>query len=255
MAFWRSIRDGGTPGDGRPDTGANKRVYAIGDVHGRVDLLDDLLSRVARDDSTRTPVSITLILLGDLIDRGLSSRQVVERAISLTGSGGDIRCLKGNHEEAFVLAARGDSRVVPLFRRMEGVATLASYGLDPARFATMADAEVVDWIAANVPANHIDFLDGLPDQTVVGDYLFVHAGIRPGVPLDEQSPADMRWIRAPFLKYRRAHPKMVIHGHSVTEDVDEQDNRIGIDTGAYASGRLTAIGLEGTRRWIIQTDD
>lgn len=248
MNFWRRAKHGAPP----PDIG-DRRVYAIGDVHGCADLLDALLAMIAQDDAARARKPISLILLGDLVDRGPNSRGVVERVMALTGSGGDVRCLKGNHEEAFILAARGDLRALPLFRRMEGEATLASYGLDPALFRVMTDAELADWMERHVPRAHVDFLDALPDSIAIGDYLFVHAGIRPGVPIDDQMPADLRWIRQEFLAHRGRHPSMIVHGHSISEDVDEQAGRIGIDTGAFLSGRLTALGLEGTSRWTLQT--
>ena len=248
MNFWRRAKRGTPP----PDIG-DRRVYAIGDVHGCAHLLDALLTIIAQDDKDRPRKPISLILLGDLVDRGPESRAVVETVMALTGSGGDVRCLKGNHEEAFILAARGDLRALPLFRRMEGEATLASYGLDPALFRVMTDAELADWMERHVPRAHVDFLDALPDSIAIGDYLFVHAGIRPGVPIDDQSPADLRWIRQEFLAHRGRHPSMIVHGHSISEDVDEQAGRIGIDTGAFLSGRLTALGLEGTSRWTLQT--
>jgi serine/threonine protein phosphatase 1 len=250
MSFWRrASRSAQSP----PDIGPDRRVYAIGDVHGRLDLLDQLLAMIARDDAGRPRKPSSLILLGDLIDRGPDSRAVVEQVMALSASDGGLACLKGNHEEAFIMAARGDVRALPLFRRMDGEATLASYGLDPVLFRVMNDAELAVWMEQNVPRAHVDFLDALPDSIAIGDYLFVHAGIRPGVPIDEQSPADLRWIRQEFLKHRKMHPKMIVHGHSISEDVDEQAGRIGIDTGAFFSGRLTAIGLEGTDRWILQT--
>lgn len=252
MTFWRRTTRNAAP---PPDIGPDRRVYAIGDVHGCVDLLDHLLAMIAQDDGDRPTKPISLILLGDLIDRGPHSRGVVERVMALMASGGDVRCLKGNHEEVFILAARGNAQVMPVFRRMEGEATLASYGLDPALFRVMTDAEIVAWMVRHVPRAHVDFLDALPDSIAMGDYLFAHAGVRPGVPIDAQSPADLRWIRREFLDHRGAHSHMIVHGHSISPDVDERAGRIGIDTGAFLSGRLTAIGLEGTDRWFLHTGD
>ncbi|WP_420144714.1 metallophosphoesterase family protein [Sphingobium sp.] len=250
MKFWRRTSRDVAPS---PTIGDDRRVYAIGDVHGRADLLDALLAMIAQDDGDRHRKPISLILLGDLIDRGADSRAVVERAMALCASGGHVTCLKGNHEEAFVMAAQGDVRTLPVFRRMEGDATLASYGLDPALFRVMTDQEIADWMVGHIPRSHVEFLDQLPDYIVMGDYLFVHAGIRPNVAIEDQQGADMRWIRQEFLRHKGAHPKMIIHGHSISPEVDEQAGRIGIDTGAFFSGRLTAIGLEGTERWILQT--
>lgn len=261
MSFWRNLmQPAPVPADGladelAPSVGEDRRVYAVGDVHGRLDLLEALLRRIAEDDRARGPMPPTLILLGDLVDRGPSSRQIVSLVMALAAEEAGLHCLKGNHEELFLLAAKGDVTAIPTFRKAGGGATLASYGLAPRDFEAMADAEIAAWMLAHVPRDHVDFLDALPDRLIVGDYLFVHAGIRPGVPIDRQSGADMRWIRRAFLEHEGAHPLMVVHGHSITDDVDERANRIGIDTGAYFSGRLTALGLEGSERWVIQTGD
>ncbi len=234
-----------------PSVGEDRRVYAIGDIHGRADLLESLLERIEADNAARDPVASQIVLLGDLVDRGPDSARVIEMAMALAAHGG--HCLKGNHEELFVRAARGDARVMPHFRRMGGMATLASYGLEEGVSADMDDAALAGWMLAHIPRAHVDFADSLADFVEIGDYLFVHAGIRPGRPLTAQHPEDLRWIRAEFLTDRRPHSHMVVHGHSITPDVDERPNRIGIDTGAYASGRLTALGLQGSARWRLQT--
>ena len=232
-----------------PSVGENVRVYAIGDIHGRVDLLEALLDLIARDEAGRPPLPRQLILLGDLVDRGSCSKQVVERAMALT----DTRFIKGNHEELFIAAARGSARHAGYFRRIGGVETLASYGLAAEACAAMDDPALARWMLNHVPRAHVDFLDGFMDRLTVGDYLFVHAGIRPRVPLEAQKAEDLRWIREEFLTHRGDHGRMVVHGHSITAEVEERPNRIGIDTGAWRSGRLTAIGLEGSRRWFLQT--
>lgn len=257
MSFWRNfMRPAPVPPDGPPPTVCeDRRVYAVGDVHGRLDLLEELLGRIAADDQARGPMPPHLILLGDLIDRGPSSRQIVTLVMAFMAEKAGLHCLKGNHEELFLLAAKGNVAVMPTFRKAGGGATLASYGLPQRDFEAMADIEVAAWMLAHIPRDHVDFLDALPDRVIFGDYLFVHAGIRPGVPIERQTGADMRWIRRDFLDYPGAHPLMVVHGHSITADVDERANRIGIDTGAYFSGRLTALGLQGRARWIIQTGD
>lgn len=236
-----------------PSVGHERRVYAIGDIHGRDDLLVELLDRIARDEAGRYPLPRMLILLGDLVDRGPVSAQVVARAMALGRSGEDVRFIKGNHEEVFVAAARGDEQAARAFRPFGGMETLASYGLDPAIGAAMTAAEISGWMLAHVPREHVDFLDDFADSVTVGDYLFVHAGVRPNVPVDRQKPEDLRWIREPFLSHAGHHGKMIVHGHSVTGDVDVRPNRIGIDTGAYFSGKLTAIGLEGDQRWFLET--
>lgn len=257
MTIWRKWlgRSGPSMEMPPPNIGEGVRAYAIGDIHGRADLLDELLTLIARDDSLRPPTHRRLVLLGDLVDRGPASRQVVERVMALVGSYGDICCLKGNHEEVFAMAAQGNARAVPLFRRIGGIQTLASYGLDEMIGDMMRDDDIADWMLNHVPRDHVDFVDALPDSIEIGDYLFVHAGIRPRVPIAEQQAQDMRWIRHEFLDHAAPHPRMIVHGHSITEDVDERDNRIGIDTGAFFSGRLTAIGLEGAERWFLQTGE
>lgn len=236
-----------------PSVGRDRRVYAIGDIHGRDDLLAELLDRIARDDAGRDPLPRTLILLGDLVDRGPDSARVVERAMALARSGEDVRFIKGNHEEVFVAAARGDEQAARAFRPFGGVETVASYGLDPTVATTMTPTELARWMLTNVPREHVDFLDDFADNVTMDDYLFVHAGVRPKVPMEAQRPEDLRWIREPFLSYMGSHGKMIVHGHSITTDVDVHANRIGIDTGAYFSGKLTAIGLEGDRRWFLET--
>ncbi|WP_374550609.1 metallophosphoesterase family protein [Sphingobium yanoikuyae] len=238
-----------------PSVGGDRRVYAIGDIHGRLDLLDHLLGMLAADDALRPGKRRCLILLGDLIDRGPHSAQVIERVRALHGSGGDIRLLKGNHEEIFVMAARGDQGAVSFFRRIGGMETLASYGLPLSLSDDMDDGAIAHWMLNYIPRADVDFLDSFVDHLTVGDYLFVHAGIRPKVPIAEQRPSDLRWIRGDFLNHGGRHDKMVVHGHSITPEVENLANRIGIDTGAYYSGRLTAIGLEGADRWFLQTGE
>ncbi|WP_340264195.1 metallophosphoesterase [Sphingobium mellinum] len=232
-----------------PSVGNAMRIYAVGDIHGRLDLLDALLSAIERDHAARPPQTRQLILLGDLIDRGPCSAQVVERAMQFS----DTLFIKGNHEELFVAAARGSARHVGSFRRIGGIETLASYGLPTGEAAAMDDAALARWMLNNVPRAHVDFMDGFSDMLSIGDYMFVHAGIRPRVPLDKQTSADLRWIREEFLTHRGDHGRVVVHGHSISTDIEERPNRIGIDTGAWRTGRLTAIGLEGTARWYLQT--
>jgi serine/threonine protein phosphatase 1 len=236
-----------------PSIGEDVRVYAIGDIHGRDDLFAELLDKIARDEAARPPLPRLLILLGDLMDRGPASKQVVERAMALARSGEPVRFIKGNHEEIFVAAARGQAQAARLFRRFGGIETLASYGLAPEKSLPMSDEALTQWMLACIPRDMIDFLDDGEDRIGVGDYLFVHAGVRPRIALEAQVGGDLRWIRNDFLNHRGWFGKMIVHGHSITEHVDVQPNRIGIDTGAFDSGRLTAIGLERDRRWFLQT--
>jgi serine/threonine protein phosphatase 1 len=232
-----------------------QRVYAIGDIHGRDDLFADLLARIEADAAGFARDAVTLILLGDYVDRGPASKQVIDRAIALGANWADVRYLYGNHEEVFAGALRGDAQRVAYFAhtRVGGRATMRSYGVSESDFAQWSFEELAIRFPKMVPDAHKRFLARLEDHARIGDYLFAHAGIRPGVPLNGQSPVDMRWIRDDFLPDRRHHGAMIVHGHTISETVDEQHNRIGIDTGAYYSGVLTAIVLEGAERRYLQT--
>ncbi len=229
------------------------RIYAVGDIHGRRDLLDQLLAQIEADDDARSSANTQLIFLGDLADRGDDSRGVIDRLMTLGAASNDVHFIFGNHEELLMRAWEGDPRAAGVFNRNGGRDTMLSYGVDPDRYDDATPEQIVDIIRTTIPPSHIEFLRSFRDWIVAGDYLFVHAGIRPGVPIDQQDLADLRWIRGEFTGFEGAHDQMVIHGHSITEHVDDQPNRIGIDTGAFATGRLTAIGIEGSKRWFLQT--
>lgn len=228
-----------------------QRVYAIGDIHGRDDLFSQLIDLIRADHAARGPAHITVILLGDLVDRGPQSAAVVQRAMDMCHEFPDTRLLIGNHEECFLAALTGDVRRLRYFMRIGGDATVRSYwnndkGLEAASFEDVAER-----LPALVPPEHVAFLGAGEDVIEIGGYAFVHAGIRPGVPLDKQALADLRWIRDEFLDDLSNHGKMIVHGHSITSGPDEQVNRIGIDIGAFRSGELAALGLEGARRWYL----
>lgn len=232
-----------------------QRVYAIGDIHGRDDMFARLIGLIRADNAARTPAKVTLILLGDLVDRGPSSAEVVERAIRLCDEFPDTRWLIGNHEECFLAALTGDVRKLRYFMRIGGDATVQSYWDDPASLPGASFDEVAARLPSMVPAEHVDFMGRGEDIIEIGNYVFVHAGIRPGVPLEKQSTTDLRWIRDEFLGAPSGDEYMVIHGHTITDFPSIRPNRIGIDTGAYKSGVLTAIGLEGIDRWFLDTAD
>jgi serine/threonine protein phosphatase 1 len=232
---------------------AGRRLYAVGDVHGRLDLLDALLAAIARDDAGRQPRATTLIFLGDLVDRGPDSRGVVERLLALSDGPTPIRFLMGNHEQVFLRALEGDVRALRFLIRIGGRETLLSYGIGEEEYRRLDYEDLIALARRQVPEAHIRFLAAFEPWIEIGDYLFVHAGIRPGIAIEEQSLSDLCWIRDDFLRHRDSFGKMVVHGHSITHDVDLRPNRIGIDTGAFATGRLTAIGLEGSDRWFLST--
>jgi serine/threonine protein phosphatase 1 len=229
------------------------RIYAVGDIHGRLDLLDRLLAIVDADDRDRGGGDTRLVFLGDYVDRGPASAGVVERLAALGRERPGTCFLAGNHEEVMLRAIAGEPAMLRAFCRIGGRDTLLSYGVDAAAYERMGYDEVAAVMMAAVPAAHLAFLNGLADRETLGDYLFVHAGVDPAVPLDEQRTQDLRWIRAPFLDHRGPLGKVVVHGHTIRPDVEYRPHRIGIDTGAYETGRLTALGLEGADRWVVQT--
>ena len=232
------------------------RIYAIGDIHGRNDLLVDLLAKIDADDAARGAADTQIILLGDLVDRGPDSAGVIETALALKAARGDkLRLLAGNHEEIFIEACRTrEPKLMRFFLKIGGDATLLSYPITRAEYRELSLDELADRLPTLVPEAHLEFLESFEDQIVIGDYVFVHAGIRPNVPLGEQKVSDMRWIREEFFGHKGAFEKVVIYGHTIYDGVEEQGSRIGIDTGAYATGQLTAIGLEGSDRWYLQTN-
>jgi serine/threonine protein phosphatase 1 len=235
-----------------PAVPAGRRVYAIGDIHGRRDLLDRLLEMIDADDLARGGSRTELIFLGDLVDRGPDSAGVVERLIAL-GESRPVRFLMGNHEEVLLRALDGDTRALRFLIRIGGRETLFSYGISPEEYRDLDYDALLVLAREKVPPAHRAFLAGFEKLIEVGDYLFVHAGLRPGIAVEDQKTSDLCWIRDDFLAHRESFGKMVVHGHSITDGIDERPNRIGIDTGAFASGRLTAIGLEGEARWYLTT--
>lgn len=230
-----------------------QRVYAIGDIHGRLDLLAELGDAIERDDAARPAAHTTVIMLGDLVDRGPDSAGVLDFARKWAMLR-EVRFLSGNHEEMF-LAAFTEQNKFRGFLRFGGVQTLASYGLDATDMLDMDFAEVAHRMKRAVPKEDRQFMRSFEITIRIGDYVFVHAGINPGAPLDQQHPHDCRWIREPFLGFKGDLRCMVVHGHTVTEQAELRDHRIGIDTGAYESGVLTALCLEGTARRLLQTEE
>jgi serine/threonine protein phosphatase 1 len=230
-----------------------QRFYAIGDIHGRLDLLEELLSAVDADNSVRGALDAQVIFLGDLIDRGPFSAQVVEFALQCERRQPSWRFLLGNHEEVFLKALSGDLKALAFFTRIGGRETILSYGISEAEYRDSDYPELLALLLDRVPAEHIAFLERFEDLIVAGDYAFVHAGVRPNQSLSNQRTSDLRWIRAEFLEHRGEFEKIIVHGHTIAEDVEILPHRIGLDTGAYASGKLTAMGFEGAERWILQT--
>jgi serine/threonine protein phosphatase 1 len=232
-----------------------RRAYAIGDVHGCLDLLDRLLSRIESEIEADPHPKTSIVFLGDVVDRGPASAEVIERLRTYTNPHATAHFIMGNHEEVMLRVIDGEADMLPSWLRFGGSATLRSYGLDPRTLAKQPKEEVVAVIRDTIPDTHREFLASFADSISFGDYLFVHAGIRPGVDLAEQSQSDLRWIRDPFLDDLTDHGFIVVHGHTISNNVDVTSNRIGIDTGAYSTGVLTALAIEGSRRWFVQTSE
>jgi serine/threonine protein phosphatase 1 len=251
MTFLRRLVGSGRT-TGAPHVPPGHRIYAVGDVHGRDDLLAQLLAQIEDDHARHGKARLVIVFLGDLIDRGAWSRDVVERLRNYRPEGARLVFLCGNHEEVLLRILDGDAGLIPDWLKFGGGECLQSYGVDPAKLKKARPAEALRAVRSAIPPSHVTFLRGFDDTFRAGDYLFVHAGIRPGVPLDEQGRADLRWIREPFLGDRAEHGFVVVHGHSVREVVEVHHNRIGIDTGAYRFGVLTALALEGEERRFLQ---
>lgn len=237
-----------------PAVPAGQCVYAVGDVHGRLDLLDELLSRIQSDFSTYPGFTGTLVFLGDYVDRGPDSRGVLERLRSLTLPGFDVVCLAGNHEEMMGLFLE-DADAGADWLRAGGVQTLRSYGIPV--HVDSEPTELRDRLLDVMDRSERDFLRSLGSWYDAGDYMFAHAGIRPGRVYNQQEDADLMWIREPFLSSRRDHGKVVVHGHSINYEPEffpnvDRPRRIGIDTGAFRHGVLTCLALVGTEHRLIQ---
>lgn len=238
-----------------PPSTDGRLVYAVGDVHGRHDLLAPLIRMITRDATDLSPSQQPiLVFLGDYVDRGPGSRDVVDAILALRDAPAfEVRTLKGNHEEA-LLRFLEEPAFGSTWAEHGGSATLASYGVQPP--ATRTDPEA--WararedFAATLPAAHLDFYRSLDLISHVGDYAFVHAGVRPGVALEHQAERDLLWIRGEFLQAAGPFGKVIVHGHTPMEEPQVTRHRLGLDTGAYATGVLTAVRLDGETQRFIQ---
>ncbi|MEZ5872258.1 MAG: metallophosphoesterase family protein [Nitratireductor sp.] len=228
-----------------------ERVYAIGDIHGCTDLLDEMLRLIDADIRSAPPAKCTIIFLGDFVDRGPDSRGVVDRLVELASDPRHIM-LRGNHDQRlldFVDNADIDGEG---FLYWGGMATVASYGVDVTGQRT-PQALSRD-LAKLFPASHSRLLMNLRQSHSIGDYFFAHAGVKPGVPLDQQEAHDLMWIRNEFLIFQGSHGKVVIHGHTPMDWVDVQPNRINVDTRAFDSGVLSCVVLEDNEWRVIQAE-
>jgi len=222
------------------------RIYAIGDIHGRADLLDKVLKRIDADLATN-PVPLGIeVYLGDYIDRGPASREVLDQLIARNRTFRTV-FLKGNHE-TYLTSFVTNPPILEDWQRYGGLETLMSYGLTP---TINADANAQTQLAAALdqalPESHRRFLGNLKSSFTCGDFFFAHAGVRPGIPLAKQREEDLLWIRQDFLLCEEDFSKIIVHGHTPVPQPDIRSNRINIDTGAFATGQLTCLRLEEDR--------
>lgn len=252
--FFRSFGGRKPETQAPPQVPGGTRIYAVGDIHGRSDLLDVLHDRIG-EDLERSPVeSATIVYVGDYVDRGMDSSGVLDRLCGAPPPGVTRIPLKGNHE-AMLLRFLDEPASGAQWRQYGGAETLLSYRVDVARAIARGGLEALaeDFVRL-LPAPHLHFLRSLRTFAVIGDYYFCHAGVRPGVALVQQRETDLLWIREAFLNSDQYFGKMVVHGHTPAEEPEERANRICVDTGAYATHRLTCVVLEGEGRRFLAAE-
>ena len=227
------------------------RVYAVGDVHGRRDLIEAMHDRIGEEIARDGVADWRIVHLGDYVDRGPDTAGVLDFLTSRIAGEPRIVALAGNHDVALVdFLAHGDR--TQMFRRFGGNDTARSYGTH-VDFATAATAEAGrQALARAMPQAHLDFLSGLPRAVAFGDFFFCHAGIRPSVPLERQDLEHLIGIREPFLSHPGLHPKVIVHGHTPHDEAELMPNRVDLDTLAYASGRLTALAVDGRTKRLLE---
>ncbi|MFC0242345.1 metallophosphoesterase family protein [Rhodopseudomonas telluris] len=234
----------------KPRLPSGVRIYAVGDIHGRADLLMRNFDAIEADLGKRPVARAIEIYLGDYVDRGPNSRGVLDLLIERQSSR-EVVCLKGNHE-AFMLDVLAEPRKLADWRLFGGLPTLLSYGLRPSVNPGPGEqADLVAGLAAAMPDGHLAFLRGLHSSLIFGDYFFVHAGVRPGVALEAQRDQDLLWIRDEFLSSTADFGKYVVHGHTPVAEPEIRPNRINIDTGAYATGKLTLLAMQDDQMMAI----
>jgi len=236
-----------------PPSRIGRLTYGVGDIHGRADLFEKMIERI-RNDSAAIGERPRIVLLGDYVDRGPGSRQVLERIIRLKEETWcDVDALMGNHEEALMQFLREPGYGVS-WVEYGGAATLGSYGIAVPAMRTDPEAweAVRDAFMEVLPREHLELLSSFQVTLLADDYLFVHAGVNPDVPLAAQGPQEFLWIRAPFLASEKSCDFVVVHGHTPEEQPSNERWRIGLDTGAYATGVLTGVRLREDDRAMVQ---
>jgi serine/threonine protein phosphatase 1 len=236
----------------RPSLPPGLRIYAVGDIHGRLDLLNEILWLTEADIASRPTSKPLHVFLGDYIDRGASSRETVDRLIA-HGKSNESVFLKGNHEQIAIRCLR-ERGLFDQWMRLGGLETLVSYGVTPANPANgKSTAELQSAFHEALPQAHFRFFRDLRMSFECGDFFFAHAGVKPHVALSKQKENDLLWIRNEFLTSGEDFGKIVVHGHTPTREIEIGRNRINIDTGAFATGRLTCLVIEGSSLSVIDT--
>jgi serine/threonine protein phosphatase 1 len=234
-----------------PSVPAGMRIYAIGDIHGRLDLLDQLLARIESDIAARAIPQAVYVFLGDYIDRGPASRGTIDRLIEHSQRSTST-FLKGNHE-LIAIRCLSEPELIDQWMRLGGLETVISYGVQPELLAGKPIAELQAAFHNALPQSHFRFFRGLQNSFTCGDFFFAHAGVRPNVELSRQKESDLLWIRDEFLSSSVDFGKIIVHGHTPTLEIEVGSNRINIDTGAFATGRLTCLVIEGSSLSTIDT--
>lgn len=230
---------------------AGMRIYAIGDVHGRLDLLEAMHTRIRDEIERDAPADWRIVHVGDYVDRGPDSKGVIDFLAEAIRTDSRYVALAGNHDAGLV-DFLADPDKDSLFARHGGRQTALSYGVD-ADFSSQGQARAsAERLRAAMPREHVEFLSTLPRSVAFGDFFFCHAGIRPGVPLALQNPEDLIWIRERFLSSPLLYEKVVVHGHTPSQAPEIMPNRVNVDTAAFTTGVLTALSIDGTRKRILQ---
>lgn len=239
---------------GQSSTPDNTRIYAIGDVHGHITLLEGMLEKIKTDLKSNPVELCKIIFLGDYIDRGPDSAGCVEFLINLMSNNPDVLCLKGNHEDKLEEFLTDPVAVADSFFTYGGADCANSYGVDMSNYRGTYDDILKRHkeLKAKIPTHHKQFFSRLSMTETFGDYMFVHAGVRPGIALDQQADDVLMWIRYEFIEHVGLYDKVIVHGHTPTYPMDVQPNRINVDTHAYHTNILSCVVLEGTDYRVIE---
>lgn len=235
---------------GEAKTPDGLRLYAIGDVHGCLAQLQALFRQIESDLQFSTYETYKIITIGDYVDRGPSSKGVIDFLIDAQARH-DLICIRGNHDQRLLEFLDIPEEVGDMFLTYGGRETLSSYGIEVGNVPDFP--ELSRQLQRAIPRRHIRFLDSLKLLHIEGDYCFAHAGIKPETQLHDQQAKDLLWIRNEFLTYQKPHEKVIVHGHTINDQFDVQPNRINVDTGAYESGVLTSAVLFGSEIEKLQT--